>query len=489
MPALSAEELRVRLDEARGDETRLRAQRDALIQRATADGRLNDPGVVTKTTDLGAGISNAAERAREAGEALRHAERHLEYLRSIADDPAHTEAGATFHTPSRAADDVPPAQRAARDGAMRAIEQMVDAGDLRSDAADRLDAHLRADRLGLDADYLRAVADPHYNSAFGKLITYGPTSALRMTPAEQATVQEVARVEQMRAMAVGTGSAGGFAVPASIDPSIVNTSDGALNPMRQLARVETISSATEWKGVSAAGVTSAYGAEGSEVDDNTPTLVQPAIKAERWTSFVPFSIEVGQDWATLQRELAALMADSKDSLDAAKFLAGDGSDEPGGILNIGSTGGLTTGQRVLAGTASFAVAHPYSLKQALPPRYQANAAWLASGTIIDAAYRFVAAGDTDEPPLVSPDRTAMLGKPLHEWSTMKTTTTAGDKILLYGDMRQAFCIVDRLGVSLELVPHLFGGSGRPTGQRGLLAIGRTGSGVINPNAARYLEVT
>jgi predicted phage gp36 major capsid-like protein len=50
-------------------------------------------------------------------------------------------------------------------------------------------------------------------------------------------------------------------------------------------------------------------------------------------------------------------------------------------------------------------------------------------------------------------------------------------------------IVDRLGTTIELIPHLFGASNRfPTGQRGLYVYGRTGAGVLAVNAFRYLEV-
>jgi HK97 family phage major capsid protein len=302
-------------------------------------------------------------------------------------------------------------------------------------------------------------------------------------------MQAVTRAEQMRAMAVGTGSAGGFAVPLMLDPTVMNTSSGAISPLRELATVKTIST-SEWRGVSAAGVTSKYDAEAAEVNDDSPTLAQPAIVPKRWDSFVPFSIEVGMDWTGMQGELAELMRDSKDTLDATKFLVGTGVSEPGGILNIGGTGGLTTTQRVqTTTTAVTAIGDIYALKNALPPRFQPNASYLAAGATIDVVYRFVAAGSTTEPALVNAERTAILGKPLREMSTMSTaTTTTASRILIYADFKAAFAIVERLGVQVELVNHLFGTNRRPTGQRGLVAFGRTGSGVINANAARYLEV-
>jgi HK97 family phage major capsid protein len=183
-----------------------------------------------------------------------------------------------------------------------------------------------------------------------------------------------------------------------------------------------------------------------------------------------------------------MMRDSKDSLDSEEFLSGTGSDEPRGLLHIGA-GGTTTSQRVLTtATAGYAVADAYALLEAVPPRFQAGAVVLAAPATVNATYRFVAAGDADEPQLVNADRTSILGRRLYEWSDMATGSTSGAKLAVAGDIRAAYTIVESLGVTLEIVPHLFGGSGRPTLQRGLVAFGRTGAGVVNPNAIRYLEV-
>jgi HK97 family phage major capsid protein len=81
----------------------------------------------------------------------------------------------------------------------------------------------------------------------------------------------------------------------------------------------------------------------------------------------------------------------------------------------------------------------------------------------------------------------ILGRPKVEWSTMANVSTAGSKLIIAGDFRAGFTIADRIGMQVELIPHLFGGSQRPTGQRGLFAYWRTGSKVVVPEALRYLE--
>jgi hypothetical protein len=60
-----------------------------------------------------------------------------------------------------------------------------------------------------------------------------------------------------------------------------------------------------------------------------------------------------------------------------------------------------------------------------------------------------------------------------------STTTSGSKVAIYADWPNAFAIVDRIGLSVELVPHVFGASQRPIGARGVYAYWRTGSGVLS----------
>jgi len=47
--------------------------------------------------------------------------------------------------------------------------------------------------------------------------------------------------------------------------------------------------------------------------------------------------------------------------------------------------------------------------------------------------------------------------------------------------------VDRIGLSAEIIPHLFGASRRPTGERDFFAYYRCGAKTIVPEALRYLE--
>jgi hypothetical protein len=132
----------------------------------------------------------------------------------------------------------------ARERGMRAIETNLSV--LPAAAADRLERHINeADPQGLDANYIAAVGDPNYRTAFGKIMMHPTTGHLRFTPAEVEAVRCASQAEAQRSLSVTTGSAGAFAIPISLDPSIIMTGTGVLNPLRDLCSVETISNTME----------------------------------------------------------------------------------------------------------------------------------------------------------------------------------------------------------------------------------------------------
>ena len=62
-------------------------------------------------------------------------------------------------------------------------------------------------------------------------------------------------------------------------------------------------------------------------------------------------------------------------------------------------------------------------------------------------------------------------------------------MIIGGDFRTGYKIVDRLGMNVEMIPHMVGTSNNlPLGVRGLYCYWRTGAGVVALNALRYLEV-
>jgi HK97 family phage major capsid protein len=464
-----------------------------LLSRASADDALGDPGIIEKANRLSRGIENAEAAAEQAGQALLNDH--------VADPTTYREAGVEYPPARRVEDEygettVLPNARGNREGALRTIERHVKDGTLTSAAADRVDSVLRGPDapLGLDARYIEAAGSPHYATAFHKAMRFGEGAGMHMTREEMAAWQKTNEIEQTRtALTVGSGAGGGFAIPIAVDPSINLSSNGALNPIRQLAEVRSMST-RELRLVTSDGVVAQYQAEAAEAVDNSPVLAQPTLIAQRATSFVPFSFEVDQDWSSVAAELTQLVSDAKDVLESTKFLlgAGSGSNEPVGILTIGTTGALTTTQRVLsAGAGAVAIGDVYALKQALgQTRFATSATWAMNPTRLDAVFRLTPSGSTTEPQIMTDRNGALLGRPTAEWSTMATAVTTGSKWALYGDFKRGYVIGDRLGMSFEIIPHLFGSGSRfPTGQRGAYAIWRNDGKCKVLNALRYGETS
>jgi HK97 family phage major capsid protein len=143
-------------------------------------------------------------------------------------------------------------------------------------------------------------------------------------------------------------------------------------------------------------------------------------------------------------------------------------------------------------TNAISIADVYALESDAAPRFRQQSAWLASKTTYNTVRQLFtqeasAAGD----PWVRPSSgtpAEFIGYPAYEASAMQSPTTAGNQPLLFGDFSQ-FLIVDRIGMGIELVPHLFGSANRfPTGQRGLFALWFNNCVVLVPNAFRLLQI-
>ena len=198
-----------------------------------------------------------------------------------------------------------------RERALRAIERLgLDAGP-----GDRLVELVERDRSGIDARYVEATADAAYERAFTLLLAHPQDAHLRMTPVEAEAARRVATVSAERALAIGDGASGGWAVPILIDPTVIPTSPGQINPLRDLATVRQITS-SELRLVTSAGVVASYDAEATEVSDDSPSLEQPVANVEKAQCWIAFSIEAGGDWPGLRDELGHLLLDAKDALEA-----------------------------------------------------------------------------------------------------------------------------------------------------------------------------
>ena len=150
---------------------------------------------------------------------------------------------------------------------------------------------------------------------------------------------------------------GGYLVPFTLDPSIMLTNAGSMNPFRQLATIKTITT-DDWNGVTSAGVNAEWLAEGTEAADATPTFGTAIITPKKAAAWVYGSFEILAD-SDFGAQFPALLSDAKDRLEEAAFATGNGTTQPAGAVTRAAT--VTA-----AGTAAYAVADVYTLQASLP---------------------------------------------------------------------------------------------------------------------------
>jgi HK97 family phage major capsid protein len=327
-----------------------------------------------------------------------------------------------------------------------------------------------------------------YRSAWMKLVTQ-PDAGMFLEDDER---QAVRRFNEYRAMAEWTTTAGGFGIPVFIDPSIILTAQETDNPFLQLARQVTVNT-NQWKGVSSSGVTWAFQTEAAATTDNSPTLAQPSVVVHMARGFIPYSIEVGQDYPSFAEEMAALLAAGYDELLVDKFTRGSGSGEPFGLLTALSANTNVRVTITTSGTA-FGSNDPYKTWQALPQKYRRKASWLMS---VDVNNKIRQLGTANVFHAFTENMQAewlaiLFNKGVYESPYMPDTTTstsATSGLAIVGDF-QNYVVARRGGMSVELVPTLFDvTNNRPTGQRGWFAYARVGGNSVNDLGFRLMVNT
>lgn len=347
-----------------------------------------------------------------------------------------------------------------------------------------------------------ALSDPAYRSAFDKVIRSPLHFQLDLTDAERFAMARTRSFTRdmagdqrdwqtapmgdysARAALSLTGANGGFLVPFTLDPSIMLTNAGAANPWREWGNVKQTTT-NDWNGVTSAGVTAAWLAEGIEAADSTPTVAQTKVTPAKAAAWIFGSYEVldDSDFAT---QLPMLLGDAKDRLEEAAFALGTGSGQPFGAVTRATATALGGGAITAAGV--------YALHQALPARFRtgnSRPGWFGNVTALD-ALRQLPVFTGSQSPMLTGSTMAPFGEPAAESSTMDAViAVGGHKVLLYGDGQQ-YLIVDRIGMTLVYDPLVKGANRIPTGQAGWFGFWRVGadSSVAGTSTAlRVLSLT
>lgn len=367
-----------------------------------------------------------------------------------------------------------------RGRALTAIEKVAHTDDA---GRQRITKAIEASEDLVEVDILTrwaiTTSDPHYLTAFYKRAQYGEDARDVFTGEEREAWRRAKNLQ--RAMSL-TDSAGGYLVPFQLDPAVILANSGYTHPLRRIART-VVATGDVWNGVTGTG-TAAWTPEGTEVADNSPTFTQPTVQIHKLASFVPISIEAYEDAKNVTAEVTKILVDAMTNKEAEAFITGSGSNEPVGIVTALTGGSSEVNQ---TGT-TLDYADFTATQEALPARYQPNASWIMHLVSMNRARAVTAGATITTAALVEGNPPSLLGRPVYEANYMDSSVTgsASDYLAVYGDF-QHYVIADRIGMTVEFIPHLVGANRRPTGQRGWYAYKRTGADSVLDAAFRMLD--
>jgi HK97 family phage major capsid protein len=352
--------------------------------------------------------------------------------------------------------------------AVSAIEQYADRHDhwaLAHDGAEHATRLVERSGVAFGTEVARQMLNtgsPEYLQAFENYLNdpggFASRAALSLTPAN-----------------------GGYLVPFTLDPSIILTNAGSANPYRQVATIKTTTT-NNWNGVTSAGVSAEWTAEGTEAADASPTVGQLTITPQKIDAYISGSFEVLSD-SDFGQQLPDLLADAKDRIEENGFAVGTGTGQALGVVTAGTSFNFATGSAA-AGPSTTDV---FNLMAQLPARFRgprANNVWLANlNTINILRTRALFSGAVVPLLTDGPNGPMLLGKPVYESTSINGVNANAAKVLVWLDARQ-FYIVDRIGMSVVYDPVVIGTNRRPTGQGAWYAFWRVGSGVSTATAIR-----
>ncbi len=397
------------------------------------------------------------------------------------DAPQVTFRGDPYTAPDTATQSTP--DHELRSAALTGIERW-NAEDSLKESASKL-VEQTDDPRGIGEHVLRT-SNPAYLSAFRKFMKDPEGYRDLFTNEERAAWAGVRQWSQRAALDIS-----GAVLPSPLDPAIVLSNAGTLDPMRSVARVDqTVANSKRY--ITSAGVSASFDGELVEVSDDTPSLVEPTITCQKAQAFVQASVEAAMDQPDISEEVARMFGDARARLEGANFIAGvAGSNQPIGI-ETALDGGAS---EVAPATAEvFAAADVYGLIEALPPRYRANARWMAELSTLNQIDQFETGNGAKLFPEVGASDPVILRRGVAEnsnvdaFSDVNVAATADNFILYVGDWSN-YVILDRVGMSIELIPHLLNTANNlPDGRRGWYSFWRVGADSINDDGFRVLNL-
>lgn len=348
--------------------------------------------------------------------------------------------------------DLDRAQKVADEAALAAKRQSRVVTDEKGDRID-LDAKaadwagMLARRRGETVPAFDAAGLDSYKAAFDRFLRKG---------------EEVMSVDERKALSVGTDPDGGYVVNPDLSGRIVMKVFES-SPMRAYASIQVISSdALEGLFDLDEAASGWVGETDSRAETNTPQLGKWRIPTHELYA-KPKATQKLLDDASINMEawLASKVAEKFARDEANAFVVGNGSNKPRGFLTYSSGTTLPgTIEQFPTGSSGAYAAAPnggdvlINALYGLKAQYRANATWFMNRATLTATRKVK---DSDGAYLWSPGIAAgqpatLLGYPVASFEDMPDPASNSLSVAV-GDMREAYQIVDRLGIRTLRDPY------------------------------------
>ncbi len=348
--------------------------------------------------------------------------------------------------------------------------------------AKNFNAMLRADLQAKGRPFAEVDADAYqqYKSGFFKLVRTGNLESLTS--------------DERKAMSVGSDPDGGYLIPAPTAGRIVSKVYEQ-SVIRQLANVVTIST-NELEGIVDNDEAEAgwVGEIDARNDTATPQVGKYRIEAHEMYAQPKFTQKLIDDAAVdIEAWLAGKVADKFARVEGAAFMTGNGVGKPRGIFAYptaatadsarawGTIQHIATGASGAWHTTKFDPL--FDAIAALQPQYLQNATFVMRREVRTKIRKMKEATSDRylwEPSLQAgqPDRLLGYAARVDQYAPALDT---GSLSLAFGDFREAYTIVDRIGVRVLRDPY----TAKPYIR--FYSTRRTGGGAVNFEAVKFLQ--
>jgi HK97 family phage major capsid protein len=302
--------------------------------------------------------------------------------------------------------------------------------------------------------------------------------------------EEVMGAEERKALSVGSDPDGGYVVNPDMSGRIVQKVFET-SPMRAYASIQVISS-DALEGLYDLGEASSgwVGETEARGDTNTPQIGKWRIPVHELYA-KPKATQKLLDDASINMEswLASKVAEKFARDESAAFVSGNGINKPRGFLTYAA--GTTvpgTIERIKTAASSAFAADPNGLDKlldalySLKAPYRANATWFMPRLVTALARKLQ---DSDgqyqwQPSSQAGQPATLLGYPVAAFEDFETLA-ANSLSMAVGDMREAYQIVDRIGIRTLRDPY----SAKPYVE--FYTTKRVGGDVVNFEAIKLIE--